>query len=476
MTHGWRWLVGLGLGAAMLAGFVPAAGTTAAAQERPTEAEELRARARDLFARLPEMGRRLLNRELEEWDALDGARRGRLERWIDLLLPLGADTLAQMLAPAAAAPSDQRMQKTIAILDNALIVGPPAGLPNDYRVVIVCVGGGTSTVLRAMVPAFGADAATHPLMPATVSIVRPWGMLLTKFSAKIPRPDLFLGVLLQGRSPPRLDPRGGSKVLATPSIGEMYRKHVGKAKTARDVWVIYRDADLVADFSTAKNFGEKYYQIALIAHRLHNRANTRLSDEVLDYRKEKKSPFDISRAIHGLSAAKLNVDTMFTDRRVKEFIRGQVSHASGPGINSDVFVARATADLLRSTIDPRIVIARLGRPTPDADGRVSNKQRDAFVRDTDRHIGMIWSASRASDRWRGRTYFWLIVENSSLALVCGPGIPPGTRSSASAKLSQVVPTVAKMLGLVPSEMVTGAKGTNKKPIEVLFPAAPVPPK
>lgn len=467
MTAFWRTTFVLALGAALLAGAVPATVAPAAAQQRPTESEELRARARALLERCPDLGRRLLERELDAWRELDLDKRRRLERWIDLLLPLDGTTLAKLLAPAAAAAADSQMSEAVKALDAALIAAAPPP-PTDFRVVILCIGGGTSTVSRTIAQALATESHTHPLMPSTVATVRPWGMLFTKFSAKIPRSDLFLAMLLQGRSQPALDPQGGSKQLAAPSVGEMYRQFVGKAKTGRDVWVIYRGVDLVADFSTAKGWGDKYAQIALYADRMHNLSKDVLSDEVLDYRKTEKSPFDAAQTISELSAGKLRVDTLYADAKVSGFIRGQVARATGPGINSDVFVARATADLLRSDMDARIVIARLGAAPEGPDGRLANTDRDRFVRDTDRHVGMIWSASRASDRWRGRTYFWVIVENQSVAWVAGPGITPGTHSAASPKLTQVAPTVLRMLGVDVEAAMAGVKGVSKKPIDELF--------
>jgi hypothetical protein len=466
MIRSLRAMAGGALLAALLGAVLAPATPPAIAQERPTEAEELRDRAEPLLRRMPDVGRLLIAREIDAWDGLKPPRRNRLERWIDLLLPLDAQSLEELFAPAMAVAADQRSQRAAELLDEALLTGPPSPPDlNDRRVVIVCVGGG-SVATRVIERALATEGPIHPLMPQTMGVVRPWGTLLTKFSARL-QPDFFLGMLLQGRNP-ALDPRGGSKVLATPSIGEMYRKTVGRGETGRDVWVIYRKVDVVADFSTAKAFGEKYAQIAVYADRMENLAKVRIEEEVLEYRRDGKPPLDVTRHMHGLSAGKLRVDTLYADKQVQEFVRGQVARASGPGINSDVFVARATADLLRSAIHPRIVIARLGGPEPGPDGRIANKDRDRFVQDTDRHIGMIWSASRAADRWRGRTYFWLIVEGGSVALVSGPDIAPGGRSGASAKLTQVVPTVAKMLGLNPEEMAAGAKSVSKKPIEDLF--------
>ena len=171
MTHGTRLakLMAMGLGlatAALLSGATPGTARTALAQERPTEGEELRARADALLARLPEIGRMRLSRDLKAWASFDADARNRLERWVDLLLPMSADELAQLLAPAAAAAADARMQKVGQLLDDALVswTPKPVGRASDNRVVIVCVGGGYSSVVRTMSTSLASDKPVDAYM------------------------------------------------------------------------------------------------------------------------------------------------------------------------------------------------------------------------------------------------------------------------------------------------------------------------
>ena len=472
--------VGAGFGlmtALALAGLVVAGPVGPAAVQaqdaRSPEAEAMWVEAGPLIYRLKAL--RLgpvataLERKANGWDGLEFAEKQQADRWFDMLAPLTNTQLSEVCEPVKAEPDPA---KVAAFLDQLALEGGRRPATAPARVVILAIGGGEGTFARLMAGEMAdTKKPTSQLLPRFVTDIRPWGALCTNFNSKIPDGRGFLGFLLTGRSNPGFVKKGSLIFLGAPMLGELYRRWEGnEAAPAHKTWVLYRDADVRLEHCEAKGFrnGERK-QVAVWGTELHNVTKSILRTEVIDARSEGASPFDLERRVAGLTASKLRVDRLIDDVAARNFVADGVARAKLATPDSDAFLARTAARLLHHPMDPRIVVVRLGRPAlPPGVERWTNDLKRAATQDIDRLAGIVWDAARSSARWRHRTYFWLILENSKLAFVAGPDVAPGTVTKVRAGLKQVVPTVVKMLGYDPEEFLDDMGKVNRKPIDELF--------
>lgn len=443
----------------------------AARAQEPTltrEMEDVWAIAQPVLVRTPAVVRSMIEGELVAWSALDYDKRRRVESWLDTLGRLDAEQIGTLFTPLAAAPAEQQSLKAIEILDEASKRGAVQPSPLR-RIVIVAVGAGEGPIVNAIARGLlGMDTAASPT-PRLSTEIRPFGAIIPKFKADIPLPEAFLAMLLTGRGDPQnvvLQPKGQPREMASPTLGELYR--AAAQKPARSAWVLYRDIDMLCDHSRTRAFGEKF-QVTPVWGGRFGRPESALRDAVTDLRKREETSLDFPLFLADTSAQKLGFDTMYGEPVVRDLMQ-RVATGACVATDSDLFLARTAAEVLRSPeVDARIVVVRLGRPPAgDQAQGLPKPVVDAFVRDTDALVHLIWRAAREAAGWGARTYFWLVIEGGEGAFVAGPDIQPGRVVKGSPGLPQIVPTVARMLGRDPGDFAGGVDGISKKPIEELF--------
>ena len=429
------------------------------------EMEDVWAIAQPVLARAPAAVRSLIEGQLVAWSALKYEDRRRVEDWLDTLQRLDAEQIASLFTTLAATPAEKQSEEVIRTLTDASKKGT-VPLSPQRRIVIVAVGAGEGPIVNALMRGLAGDTAQSPT-PRLSTEIRPFGAVIPKFKADISVPEAFLAMLLTGRGDPQnvvLQPQGQPREMASPTMGELYRAATPQAP-ARSAWVLYRDVNMLCDHSRTRGWGEKFSVTPVWGGRL-GRPESALRDAVTDLRKREETSLDFPLFLADTSAQKLGFDTMYGEAMVRDLMQ-RVATGASVATDSDLFLARTAAEVLRSpAVDARLVVVRLGRP-PAADN-LAKPVVDAFVRDTDALVHLIWRAAREAAGWGSRTYFWLVIEGGEGAFVAGPDIQPGRVVKGGHALPQILPTVARMLGRDPGEFAGGVDGVSKKPIEELF--------